>query len=72
MRRLSLAIAWLLVVLIQATWADQVIPRDRVTTQLNVRYEPKSSAAVVGAPPLGEATKWIGDFMGLTGPGIAA
>ena len=38
----KLALALLFVSAFQPAWADQVVPSDRVTTQLNVRHHSKA------------------------------
>jgi hypothetical protein len=54
--KLARLLVWLLLLApLHAALADQVVPSGRVTSHLNVRLEPSSSSAVVGALRPGEA-----------------
>jgi hypothetical protein len=49
----------LLALVFHAAWADRVVPSNRVETRLNVRAEPRSTAAIVGSLEPGDSARFV-------------
>jgi hypothetical protein len=57
MNRVRGMLCVLLALVFHGAWADRVVPSNRVETQLNVRAQPSSSSAIVGALEPGDSAR---------------